>query len=390
MTAAGFGFEVGPEDPQVEPRGPRWSVLNVVVLRVLPFAASVGLLYAVLRLWWHPAWWYQALVGIVGVFVVLLLLGGGRRTRLLTAIDVTGLFAAAVLAPGPWWERLSFAAAGVLVMILVRQFEAVVWPDVAVLFVVGLAANAVVHQLREKAPPPPPPPALAAFDLPGDRVQLASGQLKSPSRIVVVAVTRGRDRAGVEVQRTKRHEALLLTPLDQGRSDRPVRVVVARGDADTAATALAGEIAGTARFVLFPTAPCFVAPEEPGLSHPQTEALLEGYGFDDRRAASFARSFSGLVDFVVLPPGKKLNRYFSGDSRIGHFLTDSTFATPTAARRALALRPKNRADRVQMVTVSKPTMALTGGIAEGSARQFIVLRSECFTFGPGSAVGTAR
>jgi hypothetical protein len=114
-----------------------------VGIRLASFLGAIGLVVAV-TMWLPYSLWPRVILGLTlaPILMILVLLGAAR---FVAAVDATGLFAAAVLSPtGPWW-RGAFAIGGFLFVFMMRQFGAIVWPDVAVLFVAGFAGYALLH-----------------------------------------------------------------------------------------------------------------------------------------------------------------------------------------------------------------------------------------------------
>jgi hypothetical protein len=270
------------------------------------------------------------------------------------------------------------------VAFVARRAGVLVWPDVAIVFV-ATAAGVAVHDLATEKPKVEPRAPLASFVLPAEQVQAPTSELRAPAQIEVVAVT---PTSGANATHAAtRFTALLLTRIPKTGPTGPVRVLVSRGKDDSTAMALARHRVDSTKFFLLPSADCFFAPAQGSLSHHQTEAILETYGFSAGKAKQFARSFSGLVDFVRINPGRTFYRYFSR-GRTGSFVTDWRFKSSGGAQRGLALPDENKASEAQTVSARRPTMALRGRIrgASDGAPQYIVLRQECFDFGPGHPV----
>jgi hypothetical protein len=325
--------------------------------------------------------------GLVLVLLAVLLVTVKEVARRLVAASfATAPLAVAVALHGtPWSVRLGLVVLAAAVALVAYGSGVLVWPDMAILFVVGVALVALYDAVNEK-PKVEPPPALASFELPAGEVKAPATELRAPTKVDIVAVTP--TPSGTATQAAMHFSALLLTRVPKAGPSGPVRVLVARGKGDSTAMALARHSIDSTQFFLLPSADCFFAPAERGLSHRQAETILETYGFSDHRAEDFAGSFAGPVDFLHVNPGKTLNRYFSDVNKAGSFLTDWTFRTSRGARLGLHLPKKNRATLVQTVRALKPTMTLRGRIkdAVGGARQFIVLRRECFDFGAGRRV----
>jgi hypothetical protein len=325
-------------------------------------------------------------VAAVVLFGFLLLRWGKPGIKLFASIVATGPAAAAVLwHSGAGLARIGLFALTLFVALLAYRSGILVWPDVAILFLAGLALFALRDEKNEK-PMVQPPPALASFDLPASAVKPPTMELTAPAKVEIIAVTP--TRRSTATHKTSRFDALLLTRVPRAGPSGPVRFLVSRGKGDSTVLALARHRVDSTEFFLLPSADCFFAPPEYGLSPGKAEAILEAYGFPERSAQGFASSFSGVVDYVHVNPGKSLKRYFSGDKRVGSFLTATTFRNSKRARAGLHLPGQNRATRRQSVRALEPTMTLRGGIkgGNGKARQFIVLRQECFDFGPGRPV----
>jgi hypothetical protein len=307
-----------------------------------------------------------------------------RRSAFGAAFATAPLATVAALHGRPTLLVLGLVAVAGLAALVASRSGVLVWPDVAILFVLGLAAVAVNDAATAK-PKIEPLPALAAFDLPARQVEAPTSELRPPTQVDVVAVTP--TPGGKATDAATHFDALLLTRVPKTGATGAVRVLLRRGKGDSAAMALARHRVDSTRFFLLPSVDCFFVPAQRGLSHRQVETLLEAYGFSSGRAKGYASSFSGLADFVRVDPGRRFNRYFSKNTS-GNFLTDWTFRTSRGARRGLALPKGNDASRVQTVRVIRPTMALRGRIADASdgARQFVLVRQECFDFGPGRPV----
>jgi hypothetical protein len=321
------------------------------------------------------------------VALTLFLLRNDTGIRLFAAVWTTAAFATAVYWDSVGYWRFAFVGLGVVAIWIARSIGAIVWPDVAIFFLVGLAVVAV-RDAREK-PPPPAPAAVAVFDLPKSRIRPPASELKAPSKVDIVALTHTHAaRGGMAGTQTTRFEALLLTPLKRSGATTPVRVLIERGNNDSTATALARATVDGTTFVLLPASDCFVAPRQIALSHRSAMTILDGYGLPATTAKDYVDSFAGPIDFVPVLPSARFNRYFSGHSTVGRFLTKSEFATSAAARNGLELPERNRATTVQTVRVVAPAMTLRGRIKGGlaSALQYVVLRTMCFDYGPGRPV----
>jgi hypothetical protein len=317
--------------------------------------------------------------------VLLAVVPNVARSPLGSAFAIAPLVALAALHGKPGWLAAVLVVIAFLAGVIAYWSGVVVWPDVAIFFVLGLAVVAALDAAHEKPKIEPPPP-LAAFDLPASQVEKPTVELRAPTQVDLVAVTPTPRRK--VTHETTHFSALLLTRVPRTGPTGAVHVLLNRGDDDATSMALARHQADSTRFFLLPSADCFFLPAESGLSQRQVETILVTYGFSDEKAKDFASSFSGPVDLVRINPGRTFNRYFS-NGKIGSFLTNWRFRTSRGARRGLALPPSNKASRVQTVRATRPTMALFGRIKNASdgARQFLVLRpAECFDFGSGRPV----
>jgi hypothetical protein len=349
-------------------------------IRRVPVEAVPAVTFGVLLLFIdEPERW---LAGIPALLFTVLLFRTDAGIRLFFAAAATGLFAAAVFWEGIGGWRLAFVGAGVFATLAARWLGAVVWPDVAIIFLVGLGVVAVRDARSPDPEVEPVRPPVAVFELPQDRVRRPANELRAPSRIELLAVTPARaSRAARIVHDTLRFDAVLLTPVERSGAAAPVRVLVERGEDGAIAKELARASVAASEFVLLPAGDCHVAPRRDDLAPLRARALLEGYGFDEEEARSFVASFAGTIDFVPLHPGRTLQRYHSGN-RIGRFLTDAVYWTQRAARRGLALPDKNLGETRQRVKVIAPTMALVGRIRDGmgGVTQFFVLRPSCLEY----------
>lgn len=349
-----------------------------VAVEAVP-AAAFGLIVLLVD---DPRRWLAA---IPAALFTLLLFRTDAGIRLLAAGLATGLVATAI-----FWEdvgewRLAFVAAAVAATLVARWAGAVVWPDVAIILLVGLGVVAI-RDAREPEPEPEPPrPPVAVFELPADRVRPPVDELGAPSPIEIIALTpKPGGGAGATTHESTQFEARLLTPVKRWGATDAVRVRVERGENGETARSLAAATRDATEFVVLPGRDCFVAPRRDDLTEVRARALLEGYGFSEDEAKSFADSFAGPIDFVPVLPGHEFKRYHSGN-HVGLFLTERFYRTQTSARRGLALPPTNKAKIRQVVRVVAPTMALRGRIkkAVGDATQYFVLRAGCFSYAGG-------
>ena len=330
-------------------------------------------------------WSWIAAGLVVALLAVLILLLTHAGIRLLAAVAATAPFAAAVLWADGWDLRVALAAVGVLAIVVGRWAGVVVWPDVVVIFLAGLAVAAVMNTLEEAPQPEPLRPAVAAFDLPADRVRPPANELRAPSRIELIAlIPKPVARASATTHEPTQFEALLLTPVKRSGASGAVRVLVERGEDDANARDLARATLDASEFVLLPAGDCFVAPRRDDLRELRARALLEAYGFAEEEAKSYVDSFAGPIDFIPVLPGKEFRRYHSGN-RIGRFLTEALYRTRRSARNGLALPPENQAEIRQSVRVVAPTMALFGRVKNGvgAVTQYFVLRAGCFSYAGG-------
>jgi hypothetical protein len=349
---------------------------------IVPLAVG-GAVALVIALLWDDQWrWAAPLAVACG----LVLLFSDTGIRLDAAIGCTALFATAVYWDNTRW-RIPILVAGVLSIWAVRRIGAMVWPDVAIFFLIALTAVAVGDAWEEKLKPEQRPAPVAVFDLPQSRIQPPTSDLPAPSKVEIFAFTRA--AGGAIAGDGMRLGALLLTPIKRSGAPQPVRVVIERGKDSSAAMALARATLEPTEFVLLPAGECFVAPRRIGLTPERAMTLLDGHGFSAATARDYVESFEGLVDYVAARPGVQFRRYFSGRRTVGRFLTDAEFATSAEARDGLELPKDNRATFRQTVRAIAPAMTLRGRIKSGldSALQFLVLRPGCFQYGRGERVG---
>ena len=359
---------------------------RIVALGRLPVEAVPAAISAAMALVLDGTWRWVALGTAVAFTLILFRNTAGQR--LLAAIVVTAFFAAAVFWDdgGEW--RLAFVGAGVVSIWGAHLLGAIVWPDVAIIFLAGLAVVAV-RDAREGQPKPEPgPPAVAVFELPSDQIRAPGSDLDAPSNVEVIALTPGRATEGGPVtHEATRFEALLLTSVPASGATVPVRVLIERGNEGVSTSDLAKARLDATEFVLLPADDCFAARNRVGLAPNRALDILRGHGFSEARAKEWVESFSGPIDFVSLRPGTQYNRYYSG-STVGPFLTDARFSTSDAARDGLELPETNQATMLQSVRVIAPAMTLRGRIRGGVRRalQFLVLRTACFHYGRGKPV----
>ena len=130
---------------------------------------------------------------------------------------------------------------------------------------------------------------------------------------------------------------------------------------------------------------CVTEPSETAVSRGRAQRILRTFGANAVQAEETADSFTLPIGFAPERAKTTFLRYFSG-KREGRYLTRSRFRTPISAQRALYLPYSNKATRVQVVTVTEPTMVLEGGVHLGKpgTKQFFVLQPGCFRFGPGT------
>lgn len=120
------------------------------------------------------------------------------------------------------------------------------------------------------------------------------------------------------------------------------------------------------------------------VSAQRAEQLLVKYGYTADQAKKYVASFSGPIRARIASPGESFLRYTDGVGSKGHFLTKSEFKTPAEAVKNLYLEPfGNRASLMQRVTASRRSIILEGEVANGSAKQSVIVNQKAFQFEKG-------
>ncbi len=105
------------------------------------------------------------------------------------------------------------------------------------------------------------------------------------------------------------------------------------------------------------------------------------------QASSYALSFSGPVTVSVMTKGRNLVRYANEAGSKGRFLTERLYPTSSDAIGELCLQPYgNFAVVRQIVTATRPSIVLQGGVAQGGARatQTLITNFNGFKYGLGA------
>jgi hypothetical protein len=153
------------------------------------------------------------------------------------------------------WARWTFVALALALVLLARRWDRVVWPEVALAFLVSVAvgAGAEAHYLVNHPEDEPDPPLMEFRLEPAEVPVTVLGDIDAGGEAVVLVVEPEKEADNKPLSYTStRYAATATAAAAAGTPSGEVHIAVERGEEDANASAFSGDLEGAVRVYVAP------------------------------------------------------------------------------------------------------------------------------------------